>query len=211
MVRFSRNLTISPSFSAHLLLVALSFYLLIVSSFTPVKSSFQPLIQLPHFIQSFGFWSNVNKVSVDDHGAKGDGVTDDTEAFRSAWEVACSTNSRSILKIPAGKVYLVRPIDFGGPCQSKVIFLVSGNITAPKDPHVWDGLNPHKWLYFHGMDHLVIRGGGTINGMGNKWWEQSCKVNSTNPCRHAPTVSAATPLEPFCFMMLTWFWFPDLS
>ncbi|KAJ8639670.1 hypothetical protein MRB53_016364 [Persea americana] len=105
--------------------------------------SVQSLFELPQFLQPFENWVSSNKVSVNDHGAKGDGVTDDTK--------------------------------------------VSGTIVAPEDPHFWDGSNPRKWLYFHGVDHLVIKGNGTINGMGIKWWEQSCKRNPDNPCRHAPT------------------------
>jgi hypothetical protein len=51
---------------------------------------------------------------------------------------------------------------------------------APKDPGAWFGMNPRKWLYFHGVNHLTVEGGGTINGMGQKWWARSCKTNSTN-------------------------------
>ncbi|XP_077241117.1 pectin lyase-like superfamily protein [Tasmannia lanceolata] len=140
-------------------------------------------------IQQLPFWFGDSKavVSVNDFGAKGDGFRDDTKAFEDAWKVACSLPSGSILEIPAGNVYLVRPINFGGPCQSKVTLLVSGTIVAPEEPDIWNGLDPRKWLYFHGLDHLVVRGGGIINGMGRKWWDRSCKINTTNPCQHAPT------------------------
>ncbi|KAL5975304.1 hypothetical protein ACLOJK_031983 [Asimina triloba] len=107
-------------------------------------------------------------------------------AFLDAWEAACSCYSRSVLKIPAGRTYLVKPADFGGPCQSKVTLLISGNIIAPKDPEIWDGLNPTKWLYFHGVDHLSVGGGGTINGMGQKWWDRSCKIHKTNVISYSP-------------------------
>lgn len=42
------------------------------------------------------------------------------QAFIDAWEVACSFHSRSMLEIPEGKVYLIGPLDFGGPCRSKL-------------------------------------------------------------------------------------------
>ncbi|XP_068647869.1 probable polygalacturonase At1g80170 isoform X2 [Aristolochia californica] len=108
-------------------------------------------------------------------------------AFKDAWEVVCSMSSPRIFKVPHGKKYLLGPIDFGGPCLSKVTLMISGTIIAPKEPKVWHGLNPLKWLYFHGVDYLVVKGGGVINGMGEKWWAQSCKVDKRNPCRHAPT------------------------
>eukprot|EP00268_Persea_americana_P009394 TRINITY_DN1377_c0_g1_i1.p1 TRINITY_DN1377_c0_g1~~TRINITY_DN1377_c0_g1_i1.p1 ORF type:complete len:402 (+),score=62.59 TRINITY_DN1377_c0_g1_i1:128-1333(+) len=172
------------SFSPHLVL---PFFLIIICSSLVSVKSFQSLFELPQFLQPFENWVSSNKVSVNDHGAKGDGVTDDTKAFIDAWELACSFHSRTTLEIPEGKVYLIGQIDFGGPCRSKLTLSVSGTIAAPEDPHFWDGLNPRKWLYFHGVDHLVIKGNGTINGMGMKWWEQSCKCNPDNPCRHAPT------------------------
>uniref|UniRef100_K7M8U1 Polygalacturonase n=1 Tax=Glycine max TaxID=3847 RepID=K7M8U1_SOYBN len=64
---------------------------------------------------------------------------------------------------------------------------ISGTIVAPQDPVVWHGLNQRKWLYFHGVNHLTVDGGGRINGMGQEWWARSCKINSTNPCHPAPT------------------------
>ncbi|XP_068653437.1 probable polygalacturonase At1g80170 [Aristolochia californica] len=137
-------------------------------------------------IENLESWiSSKRVVSVDNHGAKGDGVSDDTKAFKDAWEVVCSMPSRPILKVPQGKIYLIGPIDFGGPCLSEVTLMISGAIIAPKEPRVWDGLNPRKWLYFHGVDYLVVKGGGIINGMGKKWW--ACKLDIRNPCRHAPT------------------------
>ncbi|KAH0659177.1 hypothetical protein KY289_027925 [Solanum tuberosum] len=71
--------------------------------------------------------------------------------------------------------------------RSKVSLIIEGSIVAPKDPKVWDKLDAHKWLYFVKVRHLTVQGGGTINGMGQKWWATSCKINTTNPCRHAPT------------------------
>ncbi|KAK1298994.1 putative polygalacturonase [Acorus calamus] len=159
--------------------------LLLCSNFLVVGGlDFDPLILFPGFADLFGIkWSRV--VTVDDFGAKGDGVVDDTEAFRDAWKTACSLTWHTILQVPKG-TYLVRPIDFAGPCQSKLTLSIAGTIVSPEDPDVWEGLDTHKWLYFHGIDHLTVKGGGTINGMGEKWWARSCKINITNPCQHAP-------------------------
>ncbi|KAJ6342511.1 hypothetical protein OIU78_010444 [Salix suchowensis] len=124
---------------------------------------------------------------VGDFGAKGDGLSNDTQAFKEAWEMACSYRARTRIVIPAGYNFLVHPVDFGGPCKSKVTLDISGTIVAPEDPAAWKGLNRRKWLYFHGVKHLTLEGGGTVNGMGWLWWAQSCKINKTNPCRNAPT------------------------
>ncbi|KAB1218677.1 hypothetical protein CJ030_MR3G026557 [Morella rubra] len=120
-------------------------------------------------------------------GAQGDGLRDDTKAFRDTWELACSFSGRTRIVLPAGNTFLIHPIDIAGPCQSKITLQICGTVVAPEDPGAWHGLNPHKWLYFHGVNHLTIEGGGAINGMGQEWWARSCKTNSTNPCKHAPT------------------------
>ncbi|KAJ0985689.1 hypothetical protein J5N97_004045 [Dioscorea zingiberensis] len=162
--------------------LALLLFLCWFSEFVGRVAGFEPLIQ-----QLPGFSPDGRSVSVDNFGAKGNGWADDTKAFGDAWLFACSSPYEKIIEIPAGKVYLVKPIDFAGPCNSKLTLLIMGTIIAPSDPKIWDGLNPRKWLYFHGIQNLLITGGGTINGMGEKWWSQSCKINTTNPCRHAPT------------------------
>ncbi|KAB5574164.1 hypothetical protein DKX38_001358 [Salix brachista] len=84
-------------------------------------------------------------------------------AFKEAWEMACSYRARTRIVIPAGYNFLVHPVDFGGPCKSKVTLDISGTIVAPEDPAAWKGLNRRKWLYFHGVKHLTLEGGGTVN------------------------------------------------
>ncbi|KAK4797413.1 hypothetical protein SAY86_029739 [Trapa natans] len=148
---------------------------------------FDPLIQLVHSLPTRNRHVPKRVFLIDDHGAAGDGSHDDTEAFKRIWKTACSLKVPSKIIIPAGKTYLLSPVDLSGPCRSKVILQISGSLVAPEDPELWDGLNPHKWLYFHGISHLTIEGEGFVNGMGHKWWAQSCKINSTNPCQPAPT------------------------
>lgn len=50
-------------------------------------------------------------------------------------------------------------------------------------------MKSNYWLLFHGINDLIIDGGGggLIYGSGEKWWAASCKINKTNPCRSAPT------------------------
>ncbi|KAL0397098.1 UNVERIFIED_CONTAM: putative polygalacturonase [Sesamum calycinum] len=145
-------------------------------------SGFQPLIQLP----SSGLSTNTSSrsktvlLNIDDFGAKGDGIADDTKILQDVWKVACSSSSPAKIIIPARNSYLVKPIDFPGPCLSNVTLRVSGILVAPQDPEVWDGLNVHKWLYFHGVKQLTIEGGGLIDGRGQKWWARSCKTNESN-------------------------------
>ncbi|KAK2651572.1 hypothetical protein Ddye_011428 [Dipteronia dyeriana] len=141
---------------------------------------FDSLLELPHSGSNMTRPRSNRVFFVGHFGAKGNGVDDDTQAFKDVWERACSFPRRTRIVIPAGFTMLTRPIDFGGPCKSKVTLVISGTIVAPKDPDVWKGLNRRKWLYFHGVNHLSVEGGGTINGMGREWWARSCKINISN-------------------------------
>lgn len=132
------------------------------------------------------FTANQLLVNVDEFGAVGDGYTDDTQAFMTAWNEACSSGP-SILLVPRGNAYLVKPLNFSGPCQYPLTVQISGTIIAPEDPSVWEDLKSNHWLLFHGINDLTIGGGGLIYGSGEKWWASSCKINKTNPCRSAPT------------------------
>ncbi|XVF24817.1 hypothetical protein REPUB_Repub13aG0160400 [Reevesia pubescens] len=141
---------------------------------------FESLLQLPRSGSSRIRPRAKRVLSVGDFGAKGDGHHDDTKAFVNAWKIACSSPVRTRILIPAGYTYLVHPVELGGPCRSKITLMISGTIVAPQNPDLWDGLNPHKWLYFHEVNHLHVTGRGTINGMGHEWWARSCKRKKTN-------------------------------
>ncbi|XP_077244151.1 putative polygalacturonase At1g80170 [Tasmannia lanceolata] len=125
-------------------------------------------------------------VNVDSFGAVGDGVSDDTQAFLSAWNKACSID-RSVFLVPEGRRYLVKAARFRGPCADKLIIQIAGTIIAPEEPNDWDPKNPRVWLFFSKLNGVIFQGGGTLNGAGSRWWASSCKINKTNPCRTAPT------------------------
>ncbi|KAI0510315.1 hypothetical protein KFK09_010916 [Dendrobium nobile] len=125
-------------------------------------------------------------VNVDSFGAVGDGIADDTQAFVSAWEKACSLNN-AVFLIPEQRIYKVNATKFRGPCQGKLIIQIAGTIVAPEEPINWDPKNPRLWIVFSNLEGARIQGGGVIDGSGSKWWASSCKINKTNPCRGAPT------------------------
>ncbi|KAL5756379.1 hypothetical protein ACOSP7_020812 [Xanthoceras sorbifolium] len=168
--------------------IILLIYVLVCVSFSFVcTQGFDSLLKLPHSGSNRTRPRSNRVLFVGHFGAKGNGFDDDTQALKNVWEMACSFPGRTRIVIPAGYTLLTHPIDFSGPCKSKVTLEISGTIVAPKDPDAWKGLNRRKWLYFHGVKHLRVEGGGAINGMGQEWWARSCKINKTNPCRHAPT------------------------
>jgi polygalacturonase len=58
------------------------------------------------------------------YGAVGDGVSDDTEAFKTVWDSACQEMSPSMILVPQGYSFLLRSTIFVGPCQNNLIFQV---------------------------------------------------------------------------------------
>lgn len=64
---------------------------------------------------------------VTSYGAVGDGSTDDTAAFQSAWRAACSVESAVIL-VPSNKAFTITSTIFSGPCKPGLVFQVS-NVT----------------------------------------------------------------------------------
>ncbi|XP_073005894.1 polygalacturonase-like [Typha latifolia] len=124
--------------------------------------------------------------NVDKFGAKGDGSTDDTKAFEKAWAKACSSSISAILLVPKKK-YLLKPITFYGSCASSITIMIKGTIEASSRSSDWTSKNRRHWMLFNGIKNLTVTGGGTINGNGKIWWQKSCKVNKSLPCKNAPT------------------------
>lgn len=57
-------------------------------------------------------------------GAKGDGVSNDSDALLVAWKAACNVSGSTLL-IPSHHKFLINPIILDqGPCQSNLTFQV---------------------------------------------------------------------------------------
>ncbi|KAJ1429954.1 Pectin lyase fold/virulence factor [Sesbania bispinosa] len=137
-------------------------------------------------LNKFGGTSrSLKRVNVNDYGATGNG-TDDTEAFEKAWKVVCSYSGEAVLVVPEENNYLLKPIRFSGPCKSNIQVQISGTLEASDDPSDYSEDRRH-WLKFDSIKKLFVSGGGTINGKGNIWWQNSCKRNKKLPCKDAPT------------------------
>ncbi|KAI9153025.1 hypothetical protein LWI28_004641 [Acer negundo] len=133
-------------------------------------------------------------VDVLDHGAIGNGHTDDSKAFDSAFRMACDSLSRTVtIVVPRRKSFLLQPLVFNGKqCRpSTITFQIDGDIVAPSDPNAWHGCDGdddklcHAWIEFKHFDGLYIQGSGTINGRGRSWWRHSCHNNACK--RTVPT------------------------
>ncbi|XP_030474289.1 polygalacturonase-like [Syzygium oleosum] len=137
-----------------------------------------------HMMRRLASTSTTKVVNVDNYGAKGDGG-DDSEAFKKAWNVACSSE-RAAIVVPKNRIYHLKPITFSGPCKSGLTFKVYGTIKASVRLSDYDK-DRRYWLMFDNLTDFRMEGGGFINGNGRKWWANSCKINKSLPCKTAPT------------------------
>ncbi|KAJ6816638.1 polygalacturonase [Iris pallida] len=114
-------------------------------------------------------------IDVRSYGAVGDGDADDTQAFRSAWKEACSSDN-AVLLVPADGVFMITSTIFSGPCSPGLVFQVDGILMPPDGPDCWPKSDSdNQWLVFYRLDGMALRGGGTIEGNGEKWWNLPCK------------------------------------
>jgi hypothetical protein len=72
------------------------------------------------------YFSNTTEIfDVRSFGAIGDGIEDDTESFKTAWDSACQSESEvNVILVPQGFSFVVQSTIFSGPCQGDLVFKV---------------------------------------------------------------------------------------
>ncbi|CAI9293398.1 unnamed protein product [Lactuca saligna] len=112
--------------------------------------------------------------NVTSFGAKGDGNTDSTKAFLSAWSSACNSTKSATIYIPTGNFLLATAITFAGErCMSSAITIrIYGTLVAPSEYNAI--ANSGDWIRFHRVNHVTISG-GTLDAKGASLW--SCKTS----------------------------------
>ncbi|KAL3651881.1 hypothetical protein CASFOL_004883 [Castilleja foliolosa] len=124
--------------------------------------------------------------NVDDFGAKADGQSDNFQAFKKAWGKACNSFKAAKILVPKGKTYYVKHINFTGPCRASISMEIQGTIKS--FPQMYD-IPRRLWIKFEDVRNIDVIGGGTIDGNGEVWWKNSCKIKKIQPCQSqiAPT------------------------
>ncbi|KAK9292628.1 hypothetical protein L1049_020603 [Liquidambar formosana] len=113
-------------------------------------------------------------------GAVGDGVNNDTQAFKMAWDTACQAES-AILLVPDGFSFMIQSTIFTGPCKTGLVFQIDGTIMPPDGPDSWPPKNSKRqWLVFYRINGMSMQGGGLVDGRGEKWWDLPCKPHKGN-------------------------------
>ncbi|XP_020207978.1 probable polygalacturonase At3g15720 [Cajanus cajan] len=111
-------------------------------------------------------------VNVMDQGARGNGITDDSKVFLSAWQHVCGMTGPATLLIPSGKVFFVRRLELSGPCKAKNVFIKLAGKIIPPTMNAWVG-DKGSWLRISYVNGLTIDAqGGSIDGQGSSWWEK---------------------------------------
>ncbi|GJT65336.1 polygalacturonase-like protein [Tanacetum coccineum] len=120
--------------------------------------------------------STSNVFNVMSFGAIGDGVTDDTQGFKMAWDSACDSDEPATLLVPKHYTFLIQSTIFTGSCGYGIVFQIEGTIMAPDGPRVWPkGMSMRQWLVFYRVNGMSLQGDGVIDGRGAKWWDLPCK------------------------------------
>ncbi|KAF7851380.1 hypothetical protein BT93_L4051 [Corymbia citriodora subsp. variegata] len=109
------------------------------------------------------------------YGAKPDGATDATEAFLRAWKAACSSAKAAMIYVPKGR-YMLKAVEFRGPCKSPVTVRIDGTLVAPTDYRALG--NSGYWILFRQVNKLTVVG-GKLDAKGAGYW--ACK-NSGGSC-----------------------------
>lgn len=128
-------------------------------------------------------------LNVEVFGAKADEKSDNSQAFKKAWDKACNSLESVNILVPKGKTYYVKHINFTGPCHSGISFEIQGTIKS--FPQMYD-IPRRLWIQFEDVKNMNIFGGGTIDGNGEVWWKNSCKIKKTKPCQSQGAPTALT-------------------
>ena len=107
--------------------------------------------------------------NIQSYGAKPDGKTDDTDAFRNAMQ-ACEKAGGGTIEVPNGR-YLTGPLDLQSHTN---LHLSSGAMilfTYRKEAYALANGGYHPLLLARNISDIAITGKGTMDGEGAPWWK----------------------------------------
>ncbi|KAK3414388.1 hypothetical protein EUGRSUZ_H00251 [Eucalyptus grandis] len=109
------------------------------------------------------------------YGAKPDGATNAMPAFLRAWKAACGSARAATIYVPIGW-YVLKVVEFRGPCKSRVTVKIDGTLVAPSDYSALG--NSGYWILSIQVNMLTVIC-GTLDANGASY--SACK-NSGQSC-----------------------------
>ena len=113
-----------------------------------------------------------------DFGAKGDGVTKNTEAFRKAID-ACSAAGGGTVLVPAGKwltgaIHLKSNVNLHFEMGAELHFSDNPDDYLPAVFTRWAGTEVYNYsplIYANNCENIAVTGPGKLFGHGDNWWD----------------------------------------
>jgi polygalacturonase len=130
----------------------------------------------------------VRTLSVREHGARGDGVADDTAAIQQAIDAAAAAGGGRVV-LPAGR-YVSRPLAL----RSRIDLHLEKDAVLVMSERFEDypqGSNVFlKFLAAEGVEDVRVSGPGTIDGRGQRWWERFLELKAEKREKEFPRPQA---------------------
>ncbi len=127
-------------------------------------------------------------VSVREHGAVGDGVTNDTASLQKAIDAAAAAGGGRVV-VPAGR-FLSGPLTLRSRIdlhlEKDAVLLMSQRFADyPKGANVF-----LKFIAAEGLEDVRVSGPGTIDGQGQPWWDEFLKFKAEKREKEFPRPQA---------------------
>ncbi|GAA0167020.1 hypothetical protein Leryth_015026 [Lithospermum erythrorhizon] len=138
--------------------------------------------------------------NVKSYGAVGNGVADDTQAIKMAWDAACLVDSAVVL-LPSHQSFMIQSTIFTGPCKPGLTLQIDGTLMPPDGPKSWaKGISKKQWLVFYRLNGMSMQGSGLVDGRGEKWWALPCKPHNKGANKKSPPGPCDSPVAIRFFM-----------
>ncbi|KAL8473698.1 hypothetical protein ACS0TY_030516 [Phlomoides rotata] len=115
-------------------------------------------------------------LNMDDFGPKVGGISDNSEAFEKAWDKGCNSMESAKIMVPKGRLIMLSMSILQAIAISLFLWSIRGTIKS--FPQMYD-FPKRLWIKFEDVTNIDVFGGGTIDGNGQVWWNNSCKIKKT--------------------------------